>query len=180
MKSIASSLNRCAGAITAMVITGAGIITAIGVGDTTAGITGIGDGVAITGTTGTGIIVIGGDGLSVVSPTPSCAGLRKASLPAINAKRLRKGSGSDDPPSLTSRAMARLESAGASLPLLRSLRAKRSNPELHNWIASSLTLLAMTKKNRRWKQSSFFFGVTQTRVPLSRRIKKPRQRRGFA
>ena len=57
----------------AMVITGAGIITAIGVGDTTAGITGIGDGVTITGTTvtgttGTGIIVIGGDALGVGLP----------------------------------------------------------------------------------------------------------------
>ena len=46
-----------------MVITGVGIIiTATGVGDTTAGTIGIGDGVTITGTTGTGIIVIGGEG----------------------------------------------------------------------------------------------------------------------
>ena len=52
-----------------MVITGVGIIiTATGVGDTTAGTIGIGDGVTITGTTGTGIIVIGGDALGVGLP----------------------------------------------------------------------------------------------------------------
>jgi len=51
-----------------MVITGAGIIIAIGGGDTIAGTTGIGDGVTITGTTGTGIIVIGGDALGVGLP----------------------------------------------------------------------------------------------------------------
>ena len=52
-----------------MVITGAGIITAIGVGDTTAGITGIGDGVTITGVIGTGIIGTGGDAPGVEFPT---------------------------------------------------------------------------------------------------------------
>jgi hypothetical protein len=56
MKSIASSPNRCAGAITTAIT---GVITAIGDGIATTGTTGIGDGVTTTGTTGSGIIVIG-------------------------------------------------------------------------------------------------------------------------
>ena len=82
MKSIASSPSRCAGVITAIIITGAGIIIAIGAGDTIAGTIGIGDGVTITGTTGTGIIVIGGDALGVGLPiagTRGPGGLARAS-----------------------------------------------------------------------------------------------------
>ena len=68
-----------------MVITGVGIIiTATGVGDTTAGTIGIGDGVTITGTTvtgttGTGIIVIGGDALGVGAGTRGPAAFARAS-----------------------------------------------------------------------------------------------------
>ena len=79
MKSIASGPKRCAGAITAIIITGAGIIIAIGAGDIIAGTTGIGDGVTITGTTGTGIIVIGGDALGVGAGTRGPGDLARAS-----------------------------------------------------------------------------------------------------